>query len=51
LEQRTLYDLEMMREVGYCSGIENYSMLLSGRKPGAQHRAAEHRQAGPRPDR
>lgn len=34
LEQRTLYDLEMMKEVGYCSGIENYSMHLSGRSPG-----------------
>ncbi len=34
LEQRTLFDLEMMREVGYCSGVENYSMHLSGRKPG-----------------
>lgn len=34
LEQRTLYDLEMMKEVGYCSGIENYSMHLSGRQPG-----------------
>jgi excinuclease ABC subunit B len=34
LEQRTLYDLEMMRELGYCSGIENYSRWLSGRKPG-----------------
>ncbi len=31
LEQRTLFDLEMMKEVGYCSGIENYSMHLSGR--------------------
>lgn len=31
LEKRTLYDLEMMKEVGYCSGIENYSMHLSGR--------------------
>ncbi|MCL2039059.1 MAG: excinuclease ABC subunit UvrB [Bacteroidetes bacterium] len=31
LKQRTLFDLEMMREVGYCSGIENYSMHLSGR--------------------
>lgn len=31
LEQRTLFDLEMMREVGYCSGIENYSMHLAGR--------------------
>ncbi|MDH3370965.1 MAG: helicase-related protein, partial [Gammaproteobacteria bacterium] len=34
LEQRTLYDLEMMREAGYCSGIENYSRYLSGRKAG-----------------
>jgi len=34
LEQRTLYDLEMMREVGYCAGIENYSRYLSGRAPG-----------------
>jgi excinuclease ABC subunit B len=34
LEQRTLFDIEMMREVGYCSGVENYSMHLSGRKPG-----------------
>jgi excinuclease ABC subunit B len=34
LEQRTLFDLEMMKEVGYCSGIENYSMHLAGRKPG-----------------
>ncbi len=34
LEQRTLFDLEMMSELGYCSGIENYSRYLSGRKPG-----------------
>ena len=34
LEQRTLYDLEMMREVGYCAGIENYSRYLSGRAAG-----------------
>ncbi|MFN8367303.1 MAG: excinuclease ABC subunit UvrB [Candidatus Kapaibacterium sp.] len=34
LEQRTLYDLEMMKEVGYCSGIENYSMHMAGRQPG-----------------
>lgn len=34
LEQRTRYDLEMMQEVGYCSGIENYSRHLSSRKPG-----------------
>ena len=35
LEQRTKYDLEMMRELGYCNGIENYSRYLSGREPGA----------------
>jgi len=34
LEQRTLFDLEMMRELGYCNGIENYSRYLSGRAPG-----------------
>jgi excinuclease ABC subunit B len=34
LEERTKYDLEMMRELGYCSGIENYSRHLSGRKEG-----------------
>ena len=34
LEQRTKYDMEMVRELGYCSGIENYSRQLSGRKPG-----------------
>lgn len=34
LEMRTHYDIEMMREMGYCSGIENYSRHLSGRKPG-----------------
>ncbi|PMR74977.1 excinuclease ABC subunit UvrB [Billgrantia endophytica] len=34
LEQRTLYDLEMMNELGYCNGIENYSRYLSGRAPG-----------------
>ena len=34
LEQRTQYDLEMMRELGYCTGIENYSRYLSGRAPG-----------------
>jgi excinuclease ABC subunit B len=34
LEQRTRYDLEMIRELGYCTGIENYSRYLSGRKPG-----------------
>ncbi|RKY48057.1 MAG: excinuclease ABC subunit B [Candidatus Neomarinimicrobiota bacterium] len=34
LEQRTRFDMEMIREVGYCSGIENYSRHFSGRKPG-----------------
>ncbi|MEW6662437.1 MAG: excinuclease ABC subunit UvrB [Bacillota bacterium] len=34
LEQRTKYDLEMMREVGFCTGIENYSRHLTGRQPG-----------------
>jgi excinuclease ABC subunit B len=34
LEQRTLYDIEMMNEVGYCAGIENYSRYLSGRSAG-----------------
>ena len=34
LEQRTFYDMEMMREVGFCSGIENYSRHLTGRPPG-----------------
>lgn len=34
LEQRTLFDIEIMIEVGYCSGIENYSRYLSGRGPG-----------------
>jgi excinuclease ABC subunit B len=35
LEQRTLYDLEMLREVGYCAGIENYSRHLDQRSPGS----------------
>ena len=34
LEQRTRFDLEMMMEIGYCTGIENYSRHLSGRRPG-----------------
>ena len=34
LEQRTLYDMEMMKELGFCSGIENYSRFLSDRQPG-----------------
>ena len=34
IEQRTQYDLEMMREIGYCNGIENYSRYFDGRKPG-----------------
>ncbi len=36
LEQRTRYDLDMLREVGYCNGVENYSAPLSGREPGSQ---------------
>ncbi len=36
IEERTNYDLEMMRELGYCSGIENYSRFFDGRKPGAR---------------
>ena len=35
-EQRTMYDLEMLQETGYCSGVENYSMHLSRRRPGEQ---------------
>ncbi len=35
LESRTLYDLEMLKEVGYCGGVENYSRHLSGRAPGS----------------
>jgi len=35
IEQRTRYDLEMLKEVGYCSGIENYSRHLDGREPGS----------------
>ena len=34
LEQRTRYDIEMMREIGYCNGIENYSRYFDGRSPG-----------------
>ncbi len=36
LEQRTRFDMEMMREVGYCSGIENYSRHIAGREPGSR---------------
>jgi excinuclease ABC subunit B len=36
LEQRVLYDLEMIKELGYCSGIENYSRYFDGRKPGTR---------------
>ncbi len=36
LEERTNFDLEMMRELGYCSGIENYSRYLDGRSPGTR---------------
>ncbi len=35
IEQRTLYDIEMLEELGFCSGIENYSRILSGRAPGS----------------
>ena len=35
LRQRTQYDMEMLREMGYCSGIENYSRILLGKQPGA----------------
>jgi excinuclease ABC subunit B len=34
LRQRTQYDMEMLREIGFCSGIENYSRILDGRQPG-----------------
>ena len=36
LNERTLFDLEMMQELGYCSGIENYSRYIDGRKPGTR---------------
>ncbi len=36
LEQRTRYDMEMMRELGFCSGIENYSRIISDRAPGSR---------------
>lgn len=36
LEQRTKFDIEMMKEIGYCSGIENYSRHLDGRQPGSR---------------
>ena len=35
IEERTKYDIEMLREIGFCSGIENYSRILSGREPGS----------------
>ena len=35
IRQRTMYDMEMMRELGYCNGIENYSRIISGRAPGS----------------
>ena len=34
LEERTKYDIEMLKELGFCSGIENYSRFLSDRQPG-----------------
>ncbi len=36
LRQRTQYDMEMLREMGFCNGIENYSRILDGRQPGAR---------------
>lgn len=36
LEQRTKYDMEMLQEIGFCKGIENYSRVLSGREPGSK---------------
>jgi excinuclease ABC subunit B len=36
LEERTNFDLEMIRELGHCSGIENYSRYLDGREPGSR---------------
>ncbi|MBS0619087.1 MAG: excinuclease ABC subunit UvrB [Spirochaetes bacterium] len=36
LRQRTTYDIEMLREMGYCGGIENYSRILTGRSPGSR---------------
>ena len=35
IRQRTLYDIEMLQEIGFCSGIENYSRVISGREPGS----------------
>ncbi len=35
IEERTRYDLEMLREIGFCSGIENYSRVMAGREPGS----------------
>ena len=35
IEQRTKYDIEMLREIGFCSGVENYSRILEGREPGS----------------
>ena len=35
IRQRTMYDIEMLQELGYCTGIENYSRILSGREPGS----------------
>ena len=35
IEQRTRYDMEMLTEIGFCKGIENYSRVLSGRDPGS----------------
>ena len=37
LYERTTYDIEMIREIGHCSGIENYSRYFDGREPGCDH--------------
>jgi excinuclease ABC subunit B len=47
IRQRTLYDLEMMKELGYCSGIENYSRHLAGRKEGEPPATLLHYFPGP----
>ena len=49
LHQRTMFDLEMMREIGYCHGIENYARHLTGRAPGRAAADAARLPAGRRP--
>ncbi len=38
IEQRTRYDIEMLQEIGFCKGIENYSRVMAGREPGSARR-------------